>query len=197
MTSGVVAKTAARPKRVAQGEAKALAGDDAIATLPPFSLDIGRVVNNLNSAFNPLHRDCLLDYNVAGARDGFVCLQIVIPEGMTKAYIAMLESMTGLFRCIDVKARSAVAVEKSYDPDRIFERKQAAASFSETVCALFDSLIHEGMTVNEAIKRTNLTLKAQGNVWTTYGICTDILRKEGRFRKPKSKKKGDIPKSLC
>jgi len=91
----------------------------------PFSVDIGRVINNLNSAFNPLHRDCQIDYKVAGAREGFICLLIVLPEGMTKAFISMLESMRGLFHCIDNKSRSAVAQERTYEPERITENRVA------------------------------------------------------------------------
>lgn len=180
--------TFAPSQRIAQEETKAIAAVGA----SPFPLDIGRVINNVNSAFNPLHRDCVLDYNVAGVREGFVCLQIVLPEGMTRAFVSMLESMSGLFRCIDIKERSAASQEKTVEPDRIAENKKAVAEFTETVCALFDTLISCGIPVNEAVKRTNMTLKAQGNVWSTYSVVMDTLRAAGRFRKSKSKKKGRL-----
>jgi len=153
--------------------------------------DIGRVLCDLNSSFNPLHRDFLLDFHVAGARDGFVCLSIVLPEGMTKVFVSMLESMTGFFRFIDIKSRAAESVARIHEPERVQSTLKAQAEFSESVCALYDTLICEGIPSTEAIKRTNLTLKAKGEVWATYATVTEVLRKAGRLRKPKSKKKGD------
>jgi hypothetical protein len=99
--------------------------------------------------------------------------------------------MAGFFRFIDIKSRSAFAQARVHEPERVSNNKESQAEFSESVCALFDTLAAQGIPVNEAIKRTNLTLKAQGNVWATYSVCVDVLRTAGRFRKSKSKKKGD------
>ena len=150
--------------------------------------DIDGLLCNVNSAFNPLHKDCLLDFHVSGARDGYVFLSIALPEGMTRAFTSMLESLSGFFRCIDIKSRSAVAQNKVHDPALRDQVEQNQAEFRETVCRIFDELTGQGLEVKEAVKRTNSALKDQGHPWATHGIVSQVLRSMGRFRKLKEKK---------
>lgn len=164
--------------------AQALTGNQtAITAQAPFSADIDGLLCNVNSAFNPLHKDCLLDFHVSGARDGYVFLSIALPEGMTRAFTSMLESLSGFFRCIDIKARSAVAQGKVHDPARRAQVEQSQAEFRETVCTIFDSMVAAGLEIKEAVRRTNLTLKEQKHPWATHDIVSQVLRSTGRFRK--------------
>lgn len=155
-------------------------------TLPV--VDIDRVLCDLNSEFNPLHRDFLLDYHVAGVRDGYVYLSVALPEGMTRVFVSMLESMTGFFRFIDIKARSASAVAKVHDPAQREKVEVMQKDFHKEVCEIFDGLIGQGLDVKEAVKRTNSTLKASGSPWATFETVQKVLRSEGRFRRRKGAK---------
>ena len=82
----------------------------------PFSVDVDRLLFDLNSAFNPLHPGCQVDFHVSAVKDGYVFLSVALPEGMTRAYVTLLESLNGLFRCMDVKSRSVSAQAKTIDP---------------------------------------------------------------------------------
>ena len=150
----------------------------------PFPLDLDRVIGSLHSTFNPLHRDFLLDFHVSGARNGYVYLSIALPEGMTRAFTSLLESMAGFFRCIDVKARSAVAIEKAVSMVDHEERQRVRDEYSSKVCDLFDDFLGQGHDVKASVRLTNSALKAQGHPWATHNLVTDALRAAGRFRKP-------------
>ncbi len=69
--------------------------------------DAERVLAEMNSSFNPLHQDFPLDFQMAGARNGYVYLSIALPEGMIRVFVSMLESLHGFFRFVDLKARVA------------------------------------------------------------------------------------------
>lgn len=152
---------------------------------PPFNVDIERVVYDAKSMFNPLHRETMLDFQVAGVKDGKVYLSLVMPEGMTRAFVSMLESLSCFFRSMSIKARSAASEAKCFEPSKIQERKQRKADFESEVCTLFDSFIGQGQTVNDAVKHTNSTLKASGHPWATYELVRSTLRTSGRFRAKK------------
>jgi hypothetical protein len=151
----------------------------------PFPVDISRVMFDLNSTFNPLHPDCAVDFHVSGAKDGYVFLSIALPEGMTRAFVTLLESLVGLVRVIDVKSRAAIAQKKAamVDPAELKKREDRQAAFRKRVCSLFDDFIAEGLEVNDAVKRTNQALKAKNHPWATYEMVKSTLRASGRFRK--------------
>lgn len=154
-------------------------------TSSPYSVEIERVLYDANSLFNPLHKDFILDYHVSGVKDGYVYLTLAIPEGMTRVFVSLLESLTGFFRCINVKARSKSAQSKCIDPFEIQQRQQRQDEFRSTVCSVFDDLISQGVSLKDAVKRTNSTLKAQGSPWASYEIVQSELRAAGRFRRKK------------
>lgn len=151
----------------------------------PYSVDIERVLFDANSLFNPLHKDFILDYHVSTVKDGYVYLSLAMPEGMTRVFVSLLESLTGFFRCINVKAMSKAAQVKCLDPAEILARKERQDDFQSACCSVFDDLISQGVSVKDAIKRTNSTLKAQGNPWATYEVVSSVLRSAKRLRKKK------------
>ena len=70
----------------------------------PFPVNVGPLVGDIAQTFNPLGRDFALDYHVSRAHDGYVVVSVALPEGMTRAYMTLLESLTGFVRVIDLKA---------------------------------------------------------------------------------------------
>ena len=130
-----------------------------------------------------MHDGCQVDFHVSAVKDGYVFLSIALPEGMTRAYITLLESLNGLFRCMDIKSRSVSSQAKVYDQNHMAEVKQRGAAFSEKVCSLFDGFMSQGMDRKEAIKRVNHALKAEKEPWATYELVTSTLSKAGKFRK--------------
>ncbi|AJE04862.1 hypothetical protein [Geobacter pickeringii] len=153
----------------------------------PFPLDIDRLLGDVNRTFNPLHNDRLVDFHVSGAQDGYVFLSVALPEGMTRGFVTLLESLCGFMRAVDVKSRSASAQARAMDPAKIKERDQRQADFREEVCTLFDSFTAQGMERKEAVKRTNSALKASGSPWASYDVVLSVLRSCGRLRKVKSR----------
>ncbi|ACH39155.2 hypothetical protein Gbem_2142 [Citrifermentans bemidjiense Bem] len=147
------------------------------------TVDIDRALSQLNTAFNPLHQDFALDFHVQGAKNGYVYLSIALPEEMTRFFVQLLESMHGFFRCMDIKARAAVAVRKAADPFAIMEAEERHEAFKEKVCSVFDAFRGQGMESKQAISRTNEALKAENCPWATYETIVGILRSSGRFRK--------------
>ena len=149
----------------------------------PFSADIDRVLCDLNSSFNPLHKDFMLDYQVSGARDGYVLLTIAMPEGMTRVFMTMLESLAGFFRFVDLKAKTASAQCKALHP---FERQKAErlqSEFKDLVCSVFDEFIEQGRNRKDAVKLTNQALKTQKHPWATYEVVLGVIRATGRLRR--------------
>jgi hypothetical protein len=154
----------------------------AVPVVPCPSVDIERVLFDANSLFNPLHKDFMLDFHVSGVKDGYVYLSLAVPEGMTRVFVSLLESLTGLFRCINLKTRAASARAKCVDPADVLRREGQQETFRQEVLSVFDGLIGQGLTVKDAVKRTNSALKAQGNPWATYEVVQSIVRAAGRFR---------------
>jgi len=156
--------------------------------LSALNVNIDHMLCNLNSAFNPLHRDCLLNYHVAAVNSSQVCMSVVMPNEMLQSFSMLLESMGGFFRVVNGKARSSSASIKAHDLDKIAEHEKVADAFRSEVCTLFDSFIRKGLDSKEAIKRTNATLKLQNNPWASWYIVETTLRAAGRLRKPKGGK---------
>lgn len=157
----------------------------------PLSVDIDRVLGDLHSSFNPLHKDFLLDFHVSGARDGFVFLTIALPEGMTRVFVSMLESMSGFFRFIDIKARAAVGQSKAHDPALKLQAEKNQVEFRNEVLSLFDGFIGQGLEPKEAVKRTNSALKARNNPWATHEVVQGVVRASGRFRTKRGRPQGN------
>lgn len=151
----------------------------------PFPVDFDRLIWDADRLFNPLHGDKLLDFHVSGAKDGYVCLSIALPEGMTRGFVSMLESLCCFMRAVDVKSRSASAYAKVMDPAFLEERERLHEEFKREVCALFDGFTSQGVERKEAIKRTNASLKASGSPWATFDTVQGVLRSCGRFRRAK------------
>ena len=64
--------------------------------------------------------------------------------------------------------------------------EQLQADFRSEVCSTFDDLVKQGYDPKEATKRTNSALKAKNHPWATHEVITGVLRKAGRFRKPRA-----------
>jgi hypothetical protein len=75
--------------------------------LLPYSADIKNVIFDMNRSFNPLHKEFMLDYHVSDVRNGYVFLTIALPEGMTKVFGSMLESLSLFFRFMDYKVKQS------------------------------------------------------------------------------------------
>ena len=153
------------------------------AASPALAVDIDRVLCDLNRSFNPLHQDFLLDFRVAGARDGYVYLSIALPEGMTRVFVSMLESLHGFFRFIDLKSRAAVAESKPVDPAELIKRQQEVDALKNRICSVFDEFTDQGHPIREAIKRTNAALKAENHPWANHETVSAVLRAAKRLRK--------------
>ncbi len=149
---------------------------------PSFRVDVEKAIFSLNRAFDPLHKDCLLDFHVSGARNGYVYLSLALPEGMTTAFVSLLQSLHGFFRFADLKARVATIERKVVDPGEIQGRRDLQNKFRDDVCRIFDEFRAQGLDPKEATKRTNSALKASGNPWATYAVVSEVLRGAGRFR---------------
>jgi hypothetical protein len=149
----------------------------------PFPVDVDRLLGDINRTFNPLHHDCALDFHVTGSNAGYVCLSVALPEGMTRAFVTLLESLYGFMRVVDIKSRSAVAQAKVVEPGAREKRDRLQADFEQEVCTVFDGFILQGIEKKEAVKLTNSALKAKGSPWSTYEVVKTTLSAAGRFRK--------------
>lgn len=149
----------------------------------PSPIDIDRLIFDINRTFNPLSNDYQLNFHVSGVQDGFVCLSIALPEGMTRAFVTLLESFHGFFRCLDIKSRAASAQAKTIDPVEKEKREKLQADFLDEVCTLFDGFISQGHEKNEAVKLTNKAMKMKNHPWANYETVSSVLRSAGRFRK--------------
>jgi hypothetical protein len=149
----------------------------------PLSIDIENVICDMNRLFNPLHKDFVLDYQVQSYRDGYVLLTIALPEGMTKVFSSMLESMSGFFHYMNIKSKSAKASTLVFNPSEIARREIVQAEFLENAGNLFDGFIRQGHSKHESVSLTNSALKALNHPWACYDTIIRVLRTTGRFRK--------------
>ncbi len=161
-------------------------------TLPsPFPIDYGKVAHDVHRLLNPLHTDFALDYHVSEVRDGYVFLSFALPEGMTRTFVAFLESMAVFFRFVDVKARAASSQVKIHSSEKITTSERLQAAFRDEVLSLYDGFIGQGLDPKDALKRTNSALKSQNNPWATYDIVQGVVRSSGRFRTKRGRPHGN------
>ena len=160
------------------GKAPAIAGPS--PALP--AVDVRRLVGDISRTFNPLARDFELDTHVEQLPGGMVQVSVVLPQGMTRAFVALLESLTGFVRLVDHKSRCSAAEVKVIDPDEVENRRQAHETYRSQVCALFDGFTAEGCDRKEAVSRTNQAMKAKGHPWATLDLVSLTLRDAGRLR---------------
>jgi hypothetical protein len=150
-----------------------------------FRADVERAVFSLNSAFDPLHKECLLDFHVSGRGNGYVYLSFAMPEGMMRAFVSLLQSLHGFFRFAELKTRVAGIEAKALDPGEIEKRRLFREQFESEVCSLFDGFRSQGLDQKEAVKATNRALKAKNHPWANHETVSRVLRGAGRFRRPK------------
>ena len=148
----------------------------------PFPVDSQRLVFDLSQTFNPLADGFGLDLQVSPARDGYVCVSVALPEGMTRAFVALLDSLHGLVRIVDGKSRAAFAGSRALDLSLIEERRQQRDSYTSRVCSLFDQLREQGQSMNEAVKAVNRQMKSERHPWATFDLVKEELRRNGRLR---------------
>ncbi len=148
----------------------------------PSSLDLGSVAYDVRKSFNPLAAECLIDFEVSAIRDGYVVLSFALPEGMTRVFVAMLESMAGLFKFMDLKIKAKSAEVKAIDPDRKEYVRKAREQFTTDVCKLYDLFIKEGQPVNKAVSLTNFALKEKEHPWANLETVRRTIGATGRFR---------------
>ena len=152
-------------------------------------VDVGSLIYDINTSFNPLSSGFIFDYQVSEVRDGYVFLSLAVPEGMTNAFSAILQGMGGLFKFLDMKAKVKAAEKKAQarnvDPVAIAAREKSRAQFTKLCCSHYDKFIDAGHPVKDAIRLTNSALKAQEHPWAAYETVKLELQKAGRFRKKK------------
>lgn len=173
---------AADPRLEGQGAAVARpCARTAAPALPP--VDVGRLVGDLSRTFNPLARGFEMDAHASQLPGGMVQLSVVLPQGMTRAFVGLLESLTGLVRFVDHKAVCAAAEFKAVDLDELAQRQQVREDYRQQVCALFDGFTASGSDRKAAIRETSRALKAKNHPWATLDLVTLTLRECGRFRR--------------
>lgn len=153
-------------------------------------INIGELLYNVNSAFNPLHKDCLVDYHVEAISHCQVSLTVVLPNEMLNCFAQLLESMGGLFRVMNGKARSSSAELRVYDLEEVNSKHDAVYGFRREVCSLYDEFMSKGLGKTESIKQTNMTLKAAGSPWASLFLVEKVLREEGKLKSRKNKRAG-------
>ena len=147
------------------------------------SVDVGRLVGDISRTFNPLARDFALDVHASQLPGGFVRVSVVLPQGMTRAFVGLLESLTGLVRFVDHRVRCSAAEVKAVDLDELADRRQLQEDHRREVCTLFDRFTASGLDRKQAIRRTSQALKAKNHPWSTLDLVTLTLRECGRFRR--------------
>jgi hypothetical protein len=175
-TDGLPAAGAARLRQVTP--LGVTGGSSALA-----SVDVGRLVGDISRTFNPLAAGFALDVHTAQLSSGLVQVSVVLPHGMTRAFVTLLESLTGLVGMVDQRARVSAAAVKALDLGDYERRRDDVDGFRKAVCDLFDGFTAQGCPRKDAVRRTNQTLKAQGHPWATLDLVTVTLRQCGRFRR--------------
>lgn len=145
-------------------------------------INIDQLLFSLNSSFNPLHRDCLLNYQVRAVDTKNICMSVVMPNEMMHSFSLLLESVGGFFRIVNNKARAASAAVKVHDLGEISKREATINSYQAEVLESFDSYISQGHDRKEALKLVNRKLKASGHPWASAYVVERVVRSAGRFR---------------
>jgi len=177
------ARTDPQPVALAAAEAVAATGP----ALPDFALNVGHLTFDLCQSFNPLSPSCVLDYRVEPGRDGLVVVSVTMPQAFLRGYVVLLQSLTGFFRAVDVRASAERARVRAAEPERAAEAHRQREAFSVMACACFDAAIAEGLPQNEAIKAANARLKARKHPWATYAVVLQTLREAGRLKSARRK----------
>jgi hypothetical protein len=124
-----------------------------------------------------------------------VQVSVVLPQGMTRAFVGLLESLTGLVRFVDHRVKISAAEVKAVDLDELADRRQLQEDYRSEVCTLFDRFTAEGCERKEAVRLTSQALKAKNHPWATLDLVTRTLRECGRFRRgsgrPRGKERSD------
>ena len=149
----------------------------------PFPDRLKNFVGRNSRGFDPCHHESFLDVRVNSMRDGNVCLSVILPETMTRGFVAFLESMLGLMKTADRQAQTAVRQSRPVDLGELERTKQLKADFTDLICTTFDELRGQGLEKNEAIKQTNALLKAKKHPWANHETVRSILSTQGRLRK--------------
>lgn len=149
----------------------------------PFSVSVRHLVYDVAQTFNPLASEFALDLRVSPARDGHVLVTVALPEGMTRAFVALLDSLHGLVQVVDNKSRASFAEARAVDPVEIEQARQRGADYRAEVCRIFDRLVNQGATVPDAIRQVNRTLKDAQHPWATVDLVTQELRAAGRLKR--------------
>ncbi|MGE4579411.1 MAG: hypothetical protein AB7F21_07715 [Desulfuromonadales bacterium] len=157
-----------------------------VSAQAPFPVNVRRLVGDIAQTFNPLGRDFALDYHVSKAQNGLVVVSVALPEGMTRAYMTLLESLTGFVRVIDNKAQGSFREVRVQSPSAISEAKRLQEAFTADICHRFDVLIGAGVPRNDAIKCVNDALKAEKHPWAGYDLVRSTLSAAGKLRRPKT-----------
>jgi hypothetical protein len=163
-------------------------GDSAGMALPglraaPFPVDVRRLVFDVAQTFNPLASGFSLDMRVSPARDGHVLLTVALPEGMTRVFMALLDSMHGLVQVIDSKSRASFAEARAVDLDELDKARRYSDAFRAEVCRLFDELVNRGESVKDAVKQVNRALKDAQHPWASVDLVARELRAAGRLKR--------------
>ena len=151
------------------------------AALP--SVDVGRLVGDISRTFNPLGRDFALDVHASQLPGGLVRVSVVLPQGMTRTFVGLLESLAGLVRFVDHRVKISAAEVKAVDLDELADRRQLQEDHRQEVCALFDGFTASGLDRKQAVRRTSQALKGANHPWSTLDLVTLTLRECGRFRR--------------
>lgn len=151
------------------------------------SPSLGAVAYDVRTSFNPLSKDFMIDFQVSSARDGYAVVSFAIPDGMTRVFIAMLESMAGLFKFMERKIQVKQAEQKTIDPDLKHKHdeaiKKSRDKFTELCCKLFDGFIAQGETPVRSVQLTNSALRAKEHPWASTDVVRKTIASTGRLRK--------------
>ncbi|MEZ4599217.1 MAG: hypothetical protein R2940_05465 [Syntrophotaleaceae bacterium] len=157
------------------------------------SVDVGRLVGDLSRTFNPLAREFELDTYVRPLPGDMVHLSVVLPQGMTRAFVALLESLVGFVRFVDRKVSIAEAEARAVVPDEIEKAREHREEFQVEVCRLFDGFIQGGLEEKEALRRTNQAMKEQKHPWAVLDLVRITLRDAGRLGKRRKARRTTLP----
>ncbi|CAH2031255.1 hypothetical protein [Trichlorobacter ammonificans] len=153
-----------------------------LSRFSPSPVEYGVLLQDLAGVFNPLHPDCLIDFQVTSIRDGIAVFSVAMPEAMVRGFAAMLTSQAELFRFIEHKRRSVSARIKVHDLNEIAKREKFHSDNQRLIVETFDELVKQGASTNDAIKLTNRKLKDRGHPWACYNTVAEVVRSAGRLR---------------
>lgn len=149
------------------------------------AVDISRLLYDVNSTFNPLHPECSLNYHVEGLSSDKVVLSVSLQQDELHTFVQLLDTLHGLFRLFDNKAKARIAEKKLQDVDllQVRQREIVQEQFNREVLGLFDQYTADGMTPQDAVKAVNRTMKEQGHPWAIHSLILGVVRSAGRLRK--------------